>query len=740
MTFRQNGRDILSSVAGTSPVDAAALPNLANIDELLNPSTLTELNGIADLSARYGSLGFALDLRAETQIPLISYAAFLAVPIRWFHATRARQVGEGRYRVETDDPLGRTFDLKVERLDGGRLVVEAVLSDMTGVTALGWSFAKGEDERFLGFGERSDAVDQTGNFVENWAEEGPFSAGFLRPATEPLFGNNWQGPYPIPGTNFPMPWFVSSRGYGFLLDDFSYSAFRLQRAAEWNVETRGDRIRFVLFAGPQPADVVKNFVSHNGRQPPPAEWFFGPWYQPLGTTEFRHELITAWREWDVPVTVSQTYTHYLPCAAQFGNRDSIRDETALYHANGYRVTTYVNSFVCQSHPEGAYDEGDARGYFIKTLLGNTYPIPYAAFLDSSSAVIDFTHPDAGPWWQGLISEALDDGYDGWMEDFGEYVPPDSVMHDGQRGLQYHNRYCTDYHRKSHELTWQRYGSQFAQFIRCGNLGTAPYARIVWGGDPSEDNSFADGLGAAIHQGLSLGLSGIAYWGSDIGGFHSLFTADRTSADTLIRWIEFGAFSGVMRMQEDGYERPDQGERVHIWEDAIRPYWRRYTKLRTQLFPYIWAAAQEYQRSGIPIMRHLSLVIPEDPQAYGSLSHNQYFFGPDLLVAPVVAEGATERELYLPAGRWCNFWQHVAYDESSGALRRRAGPGAVAGGQMLTVDAPLEEIPLFVRAGASIPLLPAETDTLTSIGTASGLVDLDDVRGRQTQLGFGTNCE
>jgi hypothetical protein len=169
---------------------------------------------------------------------------------------------------------------------------------MTGVSALGWSFAKAADERFVGFGERSDAVDQTGKFVENWAEEGPFSAGFARPLTEPLIGETWQGPYPVPGTNFPMPWFLSSRGYGFLLDSFAYSAFRLHRPEQWNVETREDRIRFVVFGGPTPAQALSRFVAHNGRQPPPAEWFFGPWYQPLGSADFRRELITNWRAGD----------------------------------------------------------------------------------------------------------------------------------------------------------------------------------------------------------------------------------------------------------------------------------------------------------------------------------------------------------------------------------------------------------------------------------------------------------
>jgi sulfoquinovosidase len=743
--FAQDGAEILASRdSGSLPLDPAALGNLADLAGLLDLADLADLNGVADPSGRYGTLGFAVDLRAQAQLPLVSYGVFLTVPIRWFHATTATLVDEqptkSRYRVETDDPLGRHFDVTVEQMSDGVVAVDAVLSDMTGVSALGWSFFRDDDERFLGFGERSDGADQTGEFVETWAEEGPFSAGPARPVTEPLLGETWQGPSPIPGTNFPMPWFLSSKGYGFMLDSFAYNAFRLNGSGSWNVETRDpERIRFLVFGGPTPADALDRFVAHNGRQPEPAEWFFGPWYQPLGTSEFRRGLITDWREWDVPMTVAQTYTHYLPCAAHSGRRDAIREETALYHEHGYRVTTYVNSFVCDTHPDGAYAEGAANGYFVKTALGTTYPIPYAAFLDSSSAVVDFTHPDAGPWWQGLVSEAIEDGYDGWMEDFGEYVPPDAVLHDGSSGLAHHNEYCTIYHRASHELTWPLKGKDFAQFVRCGNLGTAPYARVVWGGDPSEDDSEADGLGAAVSQGISMGLSGIGYWGSDIGGFHSIFTGGRTSADTLIRWIELGAFSGIMRMQEDGYELPTQGERVHIWEPEILPTWRRYTKLRTQLFPYVWAAAEEYQRSGMPIMRHLSLAYPDDPEAFAPETRHEFLFGPDILVAPVVDEGARARDVYLPAGEWCEFWPHVAYDEATGAFERRPGPGPIRGPARVTVAAPLDEIPVFVEAGTAIPLLPADTDTLTDVGTAPGLVDLEDVREKIRTLSFGPGC-
>ena len=355
------------------------------------------------------------------------------------------------------------------------------------------------------------------------------------------------------------------------------------------------------------------------------------------------------------------------------------------------MTTYVNSFVCQDHPDGAYAKGEANGWFVKTPLGTTYPLPYLAYLDSPSALVDFSAPGAGAWWGSIVSEAIDDGYDGWMEDFGEYVAPEAVTADGRTGLASHNDYCTQYHRASHELTWPRKGPDFAQFVRCGYTGTGPVARIVWGGDPTEDDSEADGLAAAVNQGLSMGLSGIGYWGSDIGGFHSLFTEGRTSTELLIRWLEVGAFSPIMRTQAEGYPLPvvqDGAERAEVWSPEVLPHWRALARLRTQLYPYLWDASLEYQRTGTPMMRHLALAYPDEPAAWGrgdrraaAAARFEYLLGDDLLVAPVVDMGATGRDVWLPPGEWVDFWDAVTYDPVSGSYdaARPRGPRGRARG-------------------------------------------------------------
>ncbi|MDQ2650095.1 MAG: hypothetical protein M3Z03_11140 [Actinomycetota bacterium] len=708
-----------------------------------------------------GPLSFAVGARVAAQPPLAGYGIIADAPLVWFHATRAEPRADGSLLVRTTDPT-RTFELTVRAPSAGIVEIDARLSDPTGVVLTGSSFLNDGRQRFVGFGERSERVDQTGHTVEQWNEEGPFSAGLARPITDPVLGEDWQGPPPVgPSSNFTMPWMVSNRGYGFLLDSTWLNRFDLESSGTWRVETAEPALRWRVYAGPTPAAVLQRATADPtiGRQPPAAEWFFGPWYQPTGPTAFREQLQQAWRTplseggHDVPVTVAQTYTHYLPCAAQAGSRSSggQRALTDQYHGWGYRVTTYVNSFVCDNHPDGAFQQAATNGWFVKTALGTPYPLPYLAYLDASSSVVDFSAPGAPEFWQGLVSEALDDGYDGWMEDFGEYVAPDAVLADGRSGLAAHNDYCTQYHRASHELTWPRKGIDFAQFVRCGYTGTAPFARIVWGGDPTEDDSEADGLAAAVHQGLSMGLSGIGYWGSDIGGFHSLFTTGRTSPELLVRWLEVGAFSPIMRTQAEGYERPvlQDLQRAEVWTPEVLPHWRALARLRTQLFPYLWAASEEYQRTGMPMMRHLALAYPREPVAWdrGDRAANdaarfEWLFGPDLLVAPVVDMGATERDVWLPPGRWVDFWDAVTYEPVGGSYDTDPDHAVLEGDRVVRVASAIGQTPLFVRAGTCLPMLPADVDTLDdSAGFAHDdqVVTLAEGRDRVRHLPFAATC-
>ncbi|MEX2196767.1 MAG: TIM-barrel domain-containing protein [Thermoleophilaceae bacterium] len=683
-----------------------------------------------DLHARYGTLGFSFDLR----MPIFNNAVFgvyraLEVETVWFHATRllsAERTEDGlTLEAATDDPLGHRLAIDVERTGDG---IAAVESRVTGPLAehasvSGSAFEAVGSERYLGFGERSNAVDQTGNHVFNWSEEGPFSSGVAEPLLRPLVPE-FTFPSGPTATNFPIPWLVSTRGFGVLLDQPERSAFNLRNHTDraWQAQAESSRFRFEVYAGPDPADVLRRYSEKVGRQPEPASWMLGPWVQ------FGDGWEERFREQDVPASVAQTYTHYLPCGSQVGNEQRERDRVARYHGLGYRITTYFNPHVCREYTR-VHDEAERRGLLVKDPSGEPYLLSNPFTADKLISEIDFSHPEAGAFYGGLLDEAIEHGYDGWMEDFGEYTPTNAVFANGERGTQMHNPYPVLYHCASTEHTGERAP---AVFIRSGWHGVQPCARAVWGGDPTEDWSCSDGLCAAVHQALSMGLSGIAWWGTDIGGFHAVVNP-RTDAELQIRWLQFGAVNGIMRTQQDGYALPGlEGDRAEVWDPAVLPVFRRWAKLRTQLQPYIAAAGEAYQRSGLPVSRHLALAFPDDPQAVRS--QTELLFGRDLLAAPVVEPGARSRAFHLPSGPWVDLWRSAGYDETSGGLELGAAE-LLPGGGRVSLPAPLAEMPLLVRAGAVIPMLPPDVDTLSGVGDLAGLVQASDRADNMRLLAF-----
>ena len=688
-----------------------------------------------------GPLGYSFDLR----IPLINnaflgYYAAAETPIVSFHATRVisavRRRGGLDLDLATNDPLGHRLLATIRPTSDGVASLDSRIAPGSGPLAgragtSGARFVKEKGERFLGFGERSNAVDQTGNRVFSWAEEGPFSSGIAEPVLRPLIPD-FTFPTGPTATNFPVPWALSTRGLGLLIDQPERSTFRLgtDDPGAWQAEAEAGHFRATVFAGPKPAAVLRRYSAYAGRQPDPAPWIFGPWFQP--TLEARkYELADRFRKDDVPATVAQTYTHYLPCGAQVGKRAGQRDQTREYHRRGYKVTTYVNPHICTTY-QPVYDQAAERGYLVKNARGAPYKLSNPFTADEQVSEVDFTHPGAVRFWQKLLDEAIADGYDGWMEDFGEYTPTDAVFSNGQDGLAMHNRYPVLYHRASQRLTRRRMGRDAAVFVRSGFHGVQKYARIVWGGDPTEDFSCSDGLCAAVHQALSIGLTGVAYWGSDIGGFHAVANP-RTSDELNIRWLQFGAVSGVMRTQANGLSLiSSRADRSQVWSPDVYPVWRRYAKLRTQLLPYLEAASRDYQRTGMPIMRQLALAYPDDRQAVRS--QTEFLFGPDLFAAPVTRSGARTRSFHLPAGRWVDLWRSLEYRRGPGSFEP-IRPRVIRGGGEVTLPAPLDELPLLARAGTLLPLLPPDVDTLADVGRQRGLVRLDDRLGELRLLAW-----
>jgi alpha-glucosidase len=664
----------------------------------------------------------------------------------WVHATRAtsfRQAGRAlTAMLDTTDERGRRLEVRLVPAGEGviSLAMRVVGGPLDDVQALGIGFDAQPGERFFGFGERATGVEHRGRVVENHVADGPYQAE--ERDTVSLFVPKAGFRARDDATYYPVPWLLSSRGVGVLVDNDETSYFRLgtDDPDRWSLEVTGGpedlpplpapaQLRVRVFAGPSPADVLRRFTAWTGRQPEPdAPWVLGPWIQLGGSRDARLAQISGLRAADAPVSVIQTYTHYLPCGDHEGRREDERAWVATLHAAGAAVTTYFNPMLCESYA-APFADAVAAGALTRDAAGGSYVYDYTGSTIFRVGQFDFSTRAGRRHYARRLAQAVEDGHDGWMEDFGEYTPLDAFTAGGVTGSAGHNRYPVDYHCGAYHFT-RRQRRPIVRFQRSGWTGAAPCAQVVWNGDPSTSWGF-DGLASAVSGGLGMGLSGIAVWGSDIGGFFALGERALTP-ELLVRWVQLGAVSGVMRTQHNGFALPPKA-RPQIYEADQVPNWKRYAKLRTQLYPYVVAAARTYRRTGMPIMRHAVLTHPDDQAAVAR--DDQFMFGPDLLIAPVLQPGTTTRELYLPRGDWVDLWRAGAWDSAAGSFVLGTA-SVLTGGRSIVVPAPLDELPILVRAGAVLPLLPPDVDTLAGRGDpAQGLVTLDDRRGQLVLLAF-----
>lgn len=659
----------------------------------------------------------------------------------WAHATAVvseRADGAAaELELATTDRSGRRLRVRLEPVRDGVVRLRANVLGATGdVTQAGIAFAATPGERYLGFGERSNQVDQRGTTIENYVGEGPYEederaliAPFVSPASYHPRDD---------ATYFPMPWLLSTRGYGVLQEGSRISSFRLgsDDPAAWSLEVEGSELSLLVIAGPRPAQVLGRLTEITGRQPKPAApWFFGPWFQTGQENALppAQELgyVRALRDGDAPVSVAETHLRYLPCGAHRSRREAERERTRMLHAQGLATLTYMREVICTDYDR--FGDASRRGVLLRNPLGQDYVFngydggrtpPISTF-----GQLDFSAPGAAAFYGELLGEALADGHDGWMEDFGEATPLDARAANGMTGAEMHNLYPVLYHRTGYEHA-RRQSRPVARFIRSGWTGVHPYAQIVWGGDPSVDWGF-DGLSSVVTNALTMGLSGISTWGSDIGGYHAL-NENRLTPELLTRWIQLGSATPVMRTKAGGVHIP-ASPRPQIWEPEMLPTWRRWAKLHTQLSPYLRAGDAEYRRSGMPLVRHLALAYPSDPASVKV--DDAYLFGPDLLVAPVLGPGQRQRSVYLPPGRWVDLWRSARYDERSGGLELGRATTR-AGAREAVLPAPLDELPLLARAGTVLALLGRDVDTLADYGAGTpGVVRAADRYGSMELLAF-----
>jgi alpha-glucosidase len=541
-------------------------------------------------------------------------------------------------------------------------------------------------ERLWGGGEQMSYFDLAGRRFPLWTSE----PGVGRDKSTMLTfqcdrdsrsgGDYWN-------TNYPQPTYVSSRRYALHVETTAYSCFDFRDPAFHEIEAWDIPARIELFAGDSFAALVGRLSTRFGRPPQLPAWSYAGAILGLkeGARSFdRMEAMIAagaavsglWCEDWVGLRVTSFGKRlFWDWKANEQRYPDLRARIAALGERGIRFLGYVNPYLAVDGT--LYQEAVAAGHLARTLdADEPYIVDFGEF---DCGIVDFTSPAAAEWFADRVigREMLDYGLSGWMADFGEYLPTDVRLADGTDGMLAHNAWPTIWAEVNARAVASRGRTGDALFfMRAGFTGVSRHCPLLWAGDQSVDFSRHDGIGTVIRAALSSGLLGNAYHHSDVGGYTSVYGNVRTP-ELLMRWSELGAFGPVMRSHEGN--RPDDNLQLD-GDPAVLAHFARMTRVHAALAPYVATLCRAAEETGLPLQRPLFLDFEGDPGCWGI--ETQYAYGPELVVAPVIAAGATKWDAYLPAGaEWVHLWTGARH----------------AGGASVTVTAPLGAPPVFYRA-------------------------------------------
>ncbi len=497
-----------------------------------------------------------------------------------------------------------------------------------------------------------------------------------------------------------VPFMVSSRGYGFLWNSPAVGRVELANNGTRWVADSARQVDYWVTVGNKPAEILSHYADATGHAPELPSWASGFWQSKL-RYRTQEELLAVAREYrrrGVPLAVIVSdFFHWKYLGDWSFHSGEWPDPAAMVSELRSMGTELMVSVWPSVSPLSAnYKPMLDRGLLISSEQSAPLHVTWPERGVNSWIAVSF-YDSTNPAARDYIWEQVEKNYHKagirvfWLDACEPEMQPNcpaSLNFAAGPGLEVANLYPREHARGFYEGMLGCGEEEVLLLCRSAWAGSQRYGAAVWSGDiPSTFES----LRVQVRAGLNMAMSGIPWWTSDIGGFFKGDPDDPAYRELLVRWFEYGAFCPLFRLHGDRLPNSAMGADMtggpnEIWSFGEEAYsvLRDYIFLRERLRPYLHAVARETSRTGVPIMRPLLVEFSDDETCWDV--DDQFMFGPDLLVAPVLEQGADERSVYLPAGaKWADAW--------TGA--------SVPGGAVVTADAPLERIPIFLRDGARL---------------------------------------
>jgi len=535
----------------------------------------------------------------------------------------------------------------------------------------------GVGELVYGLGERFGPLVKNGQSVEIWNADGGTSS-------EQAYKN--------------VPLYLSNRGYGVLVNDTGHVSFELGSEAVERVQfsVAGGDVEFLVIDGPTPKDVLGTYTALTGRPAKVPAWSYGLWLSTSFTTDYDEATVMSFidgmAERDLPLSVFHFDCFWMRefawCDFEWDPRVFPDPEGMLgrLHAKDLRVCVWINPYIGQR--SSLFAEAADAGYLLKNPAGDVWQWD---LWQAGMALVDFTNPEATAWFKDKLRVLIAQGVDCFKTDFGERIPLEVAYADGSAPDRMHNWYTQLYNKAVFEVLQEERGEGDALLFARSATAGGQQLPVHWGGDST--STYAS-MAETLRGGLSLALSGFAFWSHDIGGFEG--TPD---AGVFKRWTAFGLLSSHSRFHGSSSYRVPWN-----FDDEAVEVTRVFSKLKLRLMPYLYAAGIEASQTGTPVMRPMLLEFAGDPAV--DYLDRQYMLGRDLLVAPVFSEDGVV-DFYLPAGTWTNWFTG---ERVVGGVWRRETHGMLS-------------LPLYVREGAVI-----------TVGARDDRPDYDYLSGLTVVLG------